>query len=94
VEGEFNMALELDPEIDKAIDELVASGGYDSRREVVREAVALLKSREILREESLQRLRREIQIGIEQIDRGEVFDGEQVFEELLRGLPDPDGSSN
>jgi len=87
------MSLELDPELDKAIDELVASGGYDSKQEVVREAVALLKSREVLREESFERLRKEIQIGIEQLDRGEAFDGEQVFEELLRGLPDPDGSA-
>ncbi len=88
------MNLELDPEVDKAIDELVASGGYESRQEVVREAVALLKSREILREESLQRLRREIQIGIDQIDRGEFFDGEEVFDELLKGLPDPDDTAD
>jgi putative addiction module CopG family antidote len=85
--------LELDPELDKAIDELVAGGGYDSRQEVVREAVELLKSREVLRLQSLDRLRREVRIGIERIERGEIFDAEEVFEELLKGLPDPDDAA-
>jgi antitoxin ParD1/3/4 len=88
------MNLELDPELDRTIDELVAGGGYDSRQEVVREAVELLKSREVLRLESLERLRREVRIGIEQIDRGEVFDAEEVFDELLKGLPDPDAPAD
>ncbi len=35
----------------------------------------------------LERLRREIQIGIDQIDRSEVFDADEVFDELLAGLP-------
>jgi antitoxin ParD1/3/4 len=84
------MTIELEPDLDKAIDELVRTGGYHSRQEVVREAVELLKSREAERQESLARLRREIQIGLDQIARGEVHDAEEVFDELLRGLPDPD----
>jgi hypothetical protein len=42
------------------------------------------------RQEAFDRLRRDIQSGIDQIDRGEVYDAEEVFEELLQGLPDPD----
>jgi hypothetical protein len=37
----------------------------------------------------LQRLRREIKIGIDQIERGEVSDGEAFFDELeKKGLDD------
>jgi antitoxin ParD1/3/4 len=86
------MTIELEPEIDKAIDELIASGGYHSRHEVIREAVELLKSTEAARQESLSRLRREIQAGIEQLERGEGRDAEEVFAELLKGLPQDDGS--
>lgn len=36
-----------------------------------------------LREIRIETLRQEIAIGIEQSDRGEVFDGEEVIQELL-----------
>ncbi|HEV3415348.1 MAG TPA: ribbon-helix-helix protein, CopG family [Pirellulales bacterium] len=84
------MNVELDPDLDKTIGELLLGGGYHSRQEVIREAIELLKSREASRQENLERLRRDIQSGIDQIDRGEVFDAEEVFEELLQGLPNPE----
>jgi antitoxin ParD1/3/4 len=84
------MTIELEPDLDKAIDDLIATGGYHSRQEVIREAIELLKSREPARQEAMARLRREIQIGLDQIARGELHDAEEVFEELLRDLPDPD----
>jgi predicted transcriptional regulator len=34
----------------------------------------------------LERFRHEIRIGVEQIERGEVFDADEVFEELLKTL--------
>ena len=36
----------------------------------------------------LERLRREIKIGIDQIERGEVSDGEAFFDELEKELDD------
>jgi hypothetical protein len=45
---------------------------------------------ERVRQVSLERLRREIQRGLDQLERGEGRDAEEVFEELLRGIPDPD----
>lgn len=81
------MNLELGPELDKTIDELIRGGGYHSPQEVVREALDLLKSREAGRQELLARLRREVQIGIDQIHRGEVHDAEEVFDDLLNGFP-------
>jgi putative addiction module CopG family antidote len=84
------MNIDLDPELDKTIGELILGGGYHSRNEVIREAVELLKSREAARQESLARLRREIQAGIDQLRRGEGYDMDEVFDELLEGLPDPE----
>jgi antitoxin ParD1/3/4 len=84
------MNIDLDPELDKTIGELILGGGYHSRNEVIREAVELLKSREAARQESLARLRREIQAGIDQLRRGESYDMDEVFDELLEGLPDPE----
>ncbi len=34
----------------------------------------------------LERLRREIQLGLDAIERGELIDGEQVFEEIEKEL--------
>ena len=87
------MKLELDPELDKTIDELIRGGGYHSPHEVIREALDLLKSHEAGRQESLRRLRREVQIGIDQIRRGELHDAEEVFDDLLDGLPGTSESS-
>jgi antitoxin ParD1/3/4 len=81
------MNLELDADLNRTIDELIRVGGYHSPQEVVREALDLLKSREAGRGEALVRLRREVQIGIDQIQRGNVHDAEQVFDDLLNGLP-------
>jgi hypothetical protein len=41
------------------------------------------------RKDALEHLRREIQRGLDQLERGEGHDAEEVFEELLCGLPDP-----
>jgi hypothetical protein len=38
-------------------------------------------------EDTLKKLRHEIQVGLEQARRGELLDGEMVFEELLRRIP-------
>ena len=80
------------PRLDKTIDELIRGGGYHSPQEVVREALDLLKSREAGRQEHLAQLRREVQIGIDQIRRGELHDAEEVFDDLLKGLPGPSES--
>jgi hypothetical protein len=38
-------------------------------------------------EDPLKELRRQIQIGLDQARRGELLDGEAVFEEILRRMP-------
>ena len=50
--------------------------------EVVREGLRLLEERERAREIALKELRAKIRRGVEQADRGELIDGDSVFEEI------------
>jgi antitoxin ParD1/3/4 len=76
------MNVSLTPELEKIVAQKVASGRYSSASEVVREALRLFEERERLRELRLEELRKQIAVGLEQLDRGEFVPGEQVFEEL------------
>ncbi|HBL30450.1 MAG TPA: type II toxin-antitoxin system ParD family antitoxin [Acidobacteria bacterium] len=60
----------------------VASGRFSSRGEVIQEGLRLLEEQEI----SDGVLRSAIAVGLEQAQRGELLDGEEVFEALERGL--------
>ena len=64
------MNVSLTPELEKLVNERVRSGMYASSSEVVREALRLLNAQEELRRQKLEDLRKEIQIGLDQLDRG------------------------
>lgn len=78
------MNVSLTPELEQLIKEKIDSGMYHSASEVVRDALRLFKEHDQLRQMRLEELRREIQKGLDQLDRGEWVDGEQAFEELRR----------
>jgi len=77
------MNVSLTPELEQYVHSKIKSGRYLSASEVVREALRLLEERDQLKTIRLETLRKEIMVGIEQSDRGEVFDGEAVIQELL-----------
>ena len=68
------MNLNLPVEANDFVRSLVAQGKYQSEEDVVVDGIRLLKGREELREK--------IAAGIEQLDRGELFDEEAVFDEV------------
>lgn len=78
------MNVSLTPELERLVDEKVKSGLYTSASEVVREALRLLHERDRTREHRAAELRRNVIVGIEQADRGELADGEEFFERLSR----------
>ena len=78
------MNVSLTPELERLIHKRVESGLYLSASEVVREALRLLDERDKLQALKHEELRREIQIGIDQADRGELLDGTKALIGLCR----------
>ena len=59
------MKISLTPELERRIAEKVESGLYTTASEVVREGLRLLFSLDELREQRTERLRADIQVGLE-----------------------------
>jgi antitoxin ParD1/3/4 len=68
------MNIRLPQEEQSIVEALVSSGRFASPEDAVAEGIRLLASNE--------RLRREVQLGIDQADRGEVHDHDTVFDQL------------
>lgn len=68
------MNIDLPAEQQAFIQDLVAAGRFSSQSEAICQAVALLISRE--------QLKQKVQIGIEQADRGLLIDHDTVFGQL------------
>lgn len=77
-------SMRLNEEQSRRVRELVSSGRYASAADVVEDALSLLDQREAEREE----IRRKIQEGLDDVGRGDTFDGEEVFAELDRLIED------
>lgn len=64
------MNISLTPELERLINQKVQSGMYSSAGEVVQEALHLLNLWDELRQRKLEQLRKDIAVGIAQLDRG------------------------
>ena len=80
------MNVSLGREFEEYVRAKVESGDYASASEVVREGLRVLREKERLFEARLQALKGEIQAGLDQIERGEVRDGEKIMAELRAKL--------
>ncbi|MBD2065939.1 type II toxin-antitoxin system ParD family antitoxin [Leptolyngbya sp. FACHB-671] len=80
------MNVSLTPELEQFVHEKVKSGRYLSASEVVREALRLLEERDRLYQAKLAELQQDLAIGIEQADRGELIDDDDLFAELEDGI--------
>jgi antitoxin ParD1/3/4 len=76
------MNVSLTPELERLVAAKVASGRYQSASEVFREALRLLEEKDRLREARLEEVRKQIAVGLDQARRGDLVDGEGVFERL------------
>lgn len=80
------MNINLTPELERLVQEKVASGLYNNQSEVVREALRLLAERDRQREAHLDGLRKALAEGLAQADRGELLDGAAVVAEMRNTL--------
>ncbi|MEH2436257.1 MAG: type II toxin-antitoxin system ParD family antitoxin [Nostoc sp.] len=76
------MNISLTPELEQLVKDKVSSGKYNSVSEVMGEALRLLEERDRFRDQRLAELKAKIQVGIEELERGEGIDGEEVFAEI------------
>jgi antitoxin ParD1/3/4 len=76
------MEFSLPRDLDDLVRAKVASGDYESRIQVIREALILLDERDQLRKLRHQRLLRELAVGIDQANDRQLVDAVEVF----RGL--------
>lgn len=65
------MNVSLTSELEEFVNQKVQSGMYFSASEVIREGLRLLKDQDALKEMRLKELRKEIQKGIDSLERGE-----------------------
>ncbi|HUE71699.1 MAG TPA: type II toxin-antitoxin system ParD family antitoxin [Pirellulaceae bacterium] len=79
------MTIKLPAEIEAIVKAKVASGAYASESDVVVAALRLLES-DAERQRKFAELKALIQEGIDSAERGELYDGEEVFDEILREL--------
>ncbi|MDE1146925.1 MAG: type II toxin-antitoxin system ParD family antitoxin [Azospirillaceae bacterium] len=75
-------SVSLGPQLEGIVDQLVSSGRYNSRSEVLRDGVRLLHEREL----KLAALDAALQRGLDDADAGDVLPAETVFDELLAKL--------
>ena len=80
------MKISLTPELERRIAEKVESGLYTTASEVVREGLRLLFSLDESREQRIERLRGDVQLGLDALARGETIPTEDVFAEATRRI--------
>lgn len=64
------MNVSLTPELEHLVQEKVASGMYHSASEVIREGLRLLKEQDDIRQYRLEQLRKEIAVGLKDLQEG------------------------
>ena len=74
--------ISLTPELDAFLQKRVKSGRYQTSSEVVREALRLLQRQEKERDSAFKQLKAKLGRGAGQAGRGEILDGDDVFDEL------------
>lgn len=82
------MNVSLTPELEKMVQQKVKSGDYNNASEVVREALRLMKDREILRRAKLKKLREELAEGRADIAAGRytILDSDEDIEAFFKNL--------
>jgi antitoxin ParD1/3/4 len=78
------MNVSLTPELEQYINQKIESGLYQTASEVVRAGLRLLREKDELHRQAVEELRRELQVSIDEADRGELspLDAEGTLKRL------------
>ncbi len=78
------MTVSVPSEMEELVNAKIQSGQYHSAGEVVREGLRLLQEQDTLRQINLEQFRRDVAIGLEDEERGDLIPAEEVFRELYQ----------
>ena len=78
--------VSLTPEAQTFIQKQLANGKYRSTDEVLLAGLELLAAKDASEQARYAELRREIEVGLAEANRGELIDGAEVFDRLQRKL--------
>ncbi len=76
------MNVHLSPELEEIVQSKVKSGQYNSINDVVREALRLLEQRDEVFSLRKEEIRRQIEEAWQSAKRGEIVDGDEVFDRI------------
>ncbi len=76
------MQEHLPKELQEMVRELIDSGAYHAFEEIVHDALWLMRDRHLLYKVKRDELRAMLDVGIQQVERGEIVEGELVFAKL------------
>lgn len=81
-------SISLPPHLASFVHGQVESGNFKTESEVVQHALSLMQQQSMTREQRLEKLRAEIQIGVDQLDRGDCgeWNADEVWAEVERRL--------
>jgi antitoxin ParD1/3/4 len=74
--------VSLTPAVQTFIQEQLDRGTYNSIDEIILAGLELLAAKDAAQKDRYDELRRDIEIGIAEADRGELVDGVELFERL------------
>ena len=76
------MNVRLSPELEQLVQSKIQSGRYSSATEVIRDALRLLEQRDELFALRRHEIGSQIEEGWQSAKRGELVDGEEVFDRI------------
>ncbi|AUT03051.1 type II toxin-antitoxin system ParD family antitoxin [Nostoc sp. CENA543] len=76
------MNIQIQPELEKIIQDQIATGRYANAEDVISKALKLLLEWEKGYQDWVDETRDKVNIAIEQLDRGEGIEGDIVIEQL------------
>jgi antitoxin ParD1/3/4 len=74
--------IQLTPEIEDLIAQQIKTGKYQDDLAVIQEGLRLLAERDRIYRGRFEELKREVMIGVQELKRGESFDGREVINRL------------
>jgi antitoxin ParD1/3/4 len=80
------LQVSLTPELQRLVNDKIATGLYESASDVVRDGLRMIEQRDRLI--AIEELRAKIEVGWRQSQRGEARDGPPIFEMMRQKLRD------